>query len=369
MKIMVVNNTVIVEKEKGLFVYKETGKFFSDLRQNDNQVYIFQMSMKENGSIGFLADYNISNNEFNIVAIKRRKSRLLAYFKAFFKGFQTIRKVDFIFLFYPGHFCSVLAFICVILKKRFGFYIRGEQGITSTISKYLYNKAIAIFTVSPKFTEMVSLAGAKAMTFRPMIEFCEDDMIRDREYKNKNKYTILFVGRIEQDKGVFELVEAAHLLNQEHIRNFEIHLVGDGVDKKYLNETIKNYSLDDFFIFHGTITEKSALTEHYKNADIFVLPTYHEGFPRVLYEAMIFGVPIITTFVGGISRLMNDGTNSYRIEPKDSIGLSSSIKAFLLDYENRALIAKNATRTIIEYLSDKKDKPAVQLMKAINRLD
>jgi glycosyltransferase involved in cell wall biosynthesis len=197
------------------------------------------------------------------------------------------------------------------------------------------------------------------------MEFGEEDIIRNREYSSKGKYKILFVGRIESNKGVYELAEAVRLLKEKGIRNFEIHMVGDGVDMPSLKEIIKKHSLSDFFVFHGAVTDRTVLAEHYKNADIFVLPTHHEGFPRVLYEAMIFGVPIMTTFVGGISAVMSDGVNCYRLEPKDAVGLSSKIKAFLGDYEEKSVIARNATQTIVEYLSDKKDKPAIQLLKVI----
>ena len=367
MKIMVVNNTVMVERDKGFFIYKETGKFFSDLLRNGNQVYVFQMSMKpeQNKNVGFVADYEISNKDFNIVAIKRRKFRIWAYIKTVFKAFQTIRKVDFVYLFYPGHVCSALALMSLFLGKRFGFYIRGEQGIMSKTSKYLYRKATVIFTVSPKFTDIVKQTGAKAETIRPLMEFGEEDIIRNREYSNKGKYRILFVGRIESNKGVYELVEAVRLLKAKEIKNFEIHMVGDGIDMHSLKEIIKRYSLSDFFVFHGTVTERTILADHYKNADIFVLPTHHEGFPRVLYEAMIFSVPIMTTFVGGISEIMSDGVNCYRLEPKDANILSSKIMAFLSDYEKKSAIARNATQTIVEYLSDKKDQPAVQLLKVM----
>ncbi|MBN1365154.1 MAG: glycosyltransferase [Syntrophaceae bacterium] len=367
MKIMAVNNTVMVERDKGLFIYKETGKFFFDLQQNSNQVYVFQMSMKpaSNKNVGFVADYDISNKDFNIVAIKRRKFRLWAYIKTVFKGFQTIRKVDFVYLFYPGHVCSALALMSLFLGKRFGFYIRGEQGFMSKISKYLYRKATVIFTVSPKFTDIVKQAGANAVTIRPLIEFAEEDIIRNREYSSKGKYRILFVGRIESNKGIFELVEAVRLLKEKEIINFEVHMVGDGVDMQSLKEIIEKHTLSDFFVFHGTVTERTALADHYKNADIFVLPTHREGFPRVLYEAMIFGVPIMTTFVGGISGIMKDGVNCYRLEPKDAAGLSSKLMNFLSDYEKKSVIARNATQTIVEYLSDKKDKPAIQLLKVI----
>ena len=183
---------------------KKQESFFLTFKKTGNQVYVFQMRMKKDRDIGFLADYNILNKGFNIVTIKRRKSRFLAYAKTLIKAFLTIRKVDFVYLFYPGHYCSALALMSIILRKRFGFYIRGEQGITSKISQYLYRKSNVIFTVSPKFTNMVNQAGAKAVTFRPMMEFNENDIVLNREYYNKKKYRLLFVGRIERDKGVYE---------------------------------------------------------------------------------------------------------------------------------------------------------------------
>jgi glycosyltransferase involved in cell wall biosynthesis len=212
---------------------------------------------------------------------------------------------------------------------------------------------------------MIKQTGKKATTVRPMMEFGQEDIVKDREYFYREKYRILFVGRIEKDKGVYELVEAVRLLHEKNIFNFEIHMVGDGVDANSLKETIKRKSLTDYFLFHGTVINRETLADHYRCSDIFVLPTHHEGFPRVLYEAMIFGVPILTTFVGGISAIMRDHYNCYRLEPNNAEWLSYQIMAFISDYQKRSFVAKNATHTITEYLSSKKDKPSVQLLKSI----
>src|SRR5512137_1638153 len=96
MKIMAVNNTVFCEKDQGLFVYNETGKFFLDLQKNGNQVYVFQMSMKPKGNVGFLANFCISDKGFIVGAVTRRRSSLWAYLKIVIAGFQMIRKVDFV---------------------------------------------------------------------------------------------------------------------------------------------------------------------------------------------------------------------------------------------------------------------------------
>lgn len=363
---MVVNNTVFCEKDQGLFIYKETGKFFSDLKKKGNQVYVFQMSMKPEGNVGFLADYNILDKGFTVVEVKRRKSSLWAYMKTFVMGFKTIHKIDFVYLFYPGHVCSALALMSLICGKKFGLYIRGDQGIDSKISTYIYRKAALILTVSPQFNETIRRTGASAKTIRPMIDFSEKDIVRDREYKKKVKYRILFVGRIERDKGVFEIVKAVRLLIDLGIRNVDIHLVGDGVDAQSLMEIIEKESMSEFFVFCGMISDPAALAAQYRSADLFVLPTYYrEGFPRVLYEAMIFGVPILTAFAGGISGIMKDGENCFELKPKNAPDVAAHIKEFLDDYENKCSVARNATQTIIAYLDNNQDCHAVQLLKAI----
>src|SRR5690606_13888714 len=63
----------------------------------------------------------------------------------------------------------------------------------------------------------------------------------------------------------------------------------------------------------GNVDNKAELHAYYESADVFVLPTHHEGFPRVQYEAMIKSNVILTTFVGGIPGLMRDGYNALRL--------------------------------------------------------
>ena len=365
MRILVVNNTVMFEKGEGLYIYKETGKFFTDLLIAGNEVSVFQFRMMFRDN-DFLADFDISNKGLKIISIKRRKSKIWAYAKALLIGFFTVRKHDFIYLFYPGNICTILALFSIFWKKKFGLYVRGEQGILSFEKRYLYNKANVVFTISPKFTDIINNCGAKAYTIRPMMDYGENDIIRDRTYKTKEKYEILYVGRLEKEKGLYELIDAVHIVINSGTLNLVVNLVGDGDDANVLKRKVHNQNLNKYINFHGTITNRDTLSLFYRNADLFVLATHHEGFPRVLYEAMIFGVPIITTFVGAISYLMKDNYNCYNIKSKCTEDLVLKINEVLVYYENKAKVALNGTETIINYLSDKKNKHAVQLLESIN---
>ena len=365
MKIVIVNNNVFYQKDSGLYVYKETGKFFCELKELGAEVSVFQFRMRSNNS-DFLADFNLINKGLNIISIARSKRKFWPYIKAFILGFSTIKKSDYAYFFYPGHICTVFAVFCLITKTKYGFYIRGEKNIMSRISRFLYKKADTIMTISPKFTENILSLNSETKTIRPMMEIGERDIINDRQYLFKTNYQILYVGRIEEPKGLYDLIKASEMLVSNNIRNFSIHLVGDGPDLEIMKEIVSGKNLKSFFYFHGTITNFEKLKEFYTKSDIFILPTHHEGFPRVLYEAMIFGIPILTTFVGSISHLMKDNYNCYEIKPKNPQDIFQKLNTVLLDYKSKACVARNGTKTIIDYLSDKNESHAQKLYSKIN---
>lgn len=362
---MLVNNNVMFEKDQQLLVYKETGKFFVEVKDLGNKVNVFQLSMLQKKNDTF-ANYNINDKGLNIYNVKRR-NRYFAYIKAFFKAQSIIRRSNFIYIYYPGPICVFLAFCAILHRKKFGLYVRGEQGFDSSLSKILFKKAQFVNTISPKFTDLITSFGGKAFTIRPMIELGEKDIVEDRIYTCKENYNLLYVGRVVEDKGVFELVESVAALIEKH-KNLSIKLtmIGDGSDLNKLQAFAKELGIESNIDFKGTITDRIELSNHFLNADLFILPTHHEGFPRVLYEAMILGVPIVTTFVGTISYLMIDQVNCMEIKPKDVTNQIQILESILLDYNNKAKMAIKGTQTIKEYLADKKYSHAEQLHNLVN---
>ena len=95
-----------------------------------------------------------------------------------------------------------------------------------------------------------------------------------------------------------------------------LKIVGNGPFLSEAKLLCKELDIEDIISFEGVVCDDNIKRNYYLEADVYILPTYHEGFPRTLYEAMIFGTPIITTFVGGISVIMEDNINSLKIEAK-----------------------------------------------------
>ena len=124
---------------------------------------------------------------------------------------------------------------------------------------------------------------------------------------------------------------------------FKLHIVGNGDFFPQLSQMVVERCLGDHVSLDGPVYDNDKKADYYKNADLYVLPTYHEGFPRTLYEAMIFGAPVITTFVGGIPALMIDGKNCKRIEPRSVDSIVENLSYAMENYTEMGEMAKNAS--------------------------
>lgn len=134
---------------------------------------------------------------------------------------------------------------------------------------------------------------------------------------------ILFVGRIRQDKGVFDLLKAFQGVCREEAA--QLVLAGDGPASFEFSDRAKRLGLDSSIELLGFV-EPECLPELYRAADLFVLPSYAEGFPTVLAEAMHAGLPIVTTGIRGAADQLVDGENALFVEP----GHPEQIEAALL---------------------------------------
>lgn len=348
MNVLIVLNGGITKRENGLFILNGDGAFLLELAALGHKIEVFHFYFLYEGK-NSSAGFDLLNRSNIKVTSLEHKNKILSYIIAYSKLVNCILKNDFTYFFFPSSFCYA-GFLSKWLGKKFGLYVRGEEGIKSKIAKSLYNYSEFSFTVSPRFTDMIRSYGCNAETIRPMIGYTEDEIDFKRVYKKKEIYNLLFVSRVEEEKGIFELIEAIRRLINDGMKNFNLNIVGEGDAWEKVQQVCLKNGLQKIVKLHGKIVDEVALSYFYKEADIFIHPSYNEGFPRVLYEAMIFGVPIITTFVGAIDGVMIAGYNCYKIAPKDIESIYRCLKEILSNYPEKSVVAKNASSTIIDYL-------------------
>lgn len=361
-KLLILNNNAFFYDGNKMLVYKQTGQLFEALSQ-EFYLEAFHFKIKKD-DIDSLADFDLNSLPIKITSISVSPQKLVNYFLAYYKLFRRIIKSDIVYLFYPNSF-YLGAIFSFLLQKPYGIYIRGEKGINSKVSQFIFKKAKFVLTVSPKFSNEIRLFNQDVLTIKPMISYDIKEGLAKRDLVKK-EISVLFVGRIEYDKGVFELVDAFKLLIAESKTKLKLNLVGDGKSLHEVKRLIEVNNLEDSVNVLGPVYDKEKLKDIYLSNDIFILPTHHEGFPRVLYEAMIFKIPIITTFVGTISNLMKDGFNCLEIPVKNSNGIKEKLEALINDENLRVKLINNGTLTITEYIGENSETHSDLIIKLFN---
>lgn len=140
--------------------------------------------------------------------------------------------------------------------------------------------------------------------------------------KNHNDKNILFLGFITELKGCFDIPEIAKKVIEQN-NNVKFVLAGSG-EIESLQKILSEKGISQYFSFPGWV-KKEEKENLLKNADFFFLPSYTEAMPMSILEAMGYGLPIVTTNVGGIPQLVEEGKNGYMTEPGNIDGFVEAI--------------------------------------------
>lgn len=124
------------------------------------------------------------------------------------------------------------------------------------------------------------------------------------------KYDLVFCSRLEKNKGIFNLIEAVKIAKRQK-PDIKLLIIGSGPEKKKLELQITNYQLQNNVFFSGWLETTRDVALAYNSAKIFVNPSFNEGGPRVVLEAMACGLPVVTTKVGLMHDLIRDGENGF----------------------------------------------------------
>lgn len=153
----------------------------------------------------------------------------------------------------------------------------------------------------------------------------------------KEAFVFAFVGRLVEDKGVNELVEAFNRINEKN-QNTYLLLVGPKeTEQNPISEKTASI-IDNNSLIHAVGMQQD-VRPYLKAANAFVLPSYREGFGMVLIEAGSMGLPCITTNITGCNEIIISGENGVIVEPRNDEALYEEMKKWL---ENPDLVSKMA---------------------------
>jgi glycosyltransferase involved in cell wall biosynthesis len=189
-------------------------------------------------------------------------------------------------------------------------------------------------------------------TVRP--ELLEAGQQFQREYQTDGTVHGLFVGQLGRRKGVFVLLKSLAALKAEGVP-FDLKLVGTGEfvgDLREVEQASEELGLSDLASFAGLQAEDE-LYNSYRESDILLLPSFQEGMPAVIHEAGAFGLPVITTPVGAMPDVIEDGVSGVFVEPGDAEGLAQAIKRLVGDAQERERLGKSLSSKVSDFHPDR----------------
>lgn len=151
-----------------------------------------------------------------------------------------------------------------------------------------------------------------------------------------------FVGRLEHVKGCAQLIQAISQLADSH-SDYYFVIVGEGPERESLERQVRELDLEKQIYFCGFRDDVKYV---FQSLDLYVLPSLNEGVPLALLEAMLHGVPVVATRVGGVPEVIQDRVNGILVPPNDPGALIKNILESLSNQDETAVRVLEAKRTI-----------------------
>jgi len=232
------------------------------------------------------------------------------------------------------------------------------------LEKNILNRAKYLIAVSPYVKRAIApmTTGEISVIYNSLNEmFFSVD-------KNEVPNRILFVGGIEERKGLHVLIDAIAAIKQT-IPAIKLHIVGGIRKASYYNDLLNqivNLGLQDSIVFKNHLSN-SELMQEYSEAALFVLPSKEESLGVVLLEAMATGTPIVASNIGGIPDIIEDGQNGYLVNYGDSQAMASSIIKLLSDDKLRGEMGAKGKEMAKNYVPHKIAMEHLSLYKRVFR--
>lgn len=247
--------------------------------------------------------------------------------------------------------------LCKIFKKKDIIHLHGSEfkkwyEETTDKNKFNIRKLLrecdCMIVLGEEWERRIQLIEPRTNTkiLRNTVKIPEEDI-----KWNSKPFQILYLGVLIKRKGVKDLLNAINILYNDYgVKDIRVVIAGSGEEEEELKEITEKLGLQDCVFFNGWTTgnEKIKLI---KESQALVLPSYNEGMPIAILEAMSYGMPIIATQVGDIREQVLENENGYLISP-GSVELLANRITLLLDKDKFTAFSKKSKEIAIEKFSD-----------------
>jgi len=216
------------------------------------------------------------------------------------------------------------------------------KAFEQSISRFIISRSSQVIGVS-RAVESIgrSLGAADTIVVRNAVDV---EAFSPSETTDKS---IVYIGRLVRNNGVQDLLAATPQILEEH-PDATVHIVGSGPLEETVRTTIRSEGIGDSVQLHSYIED---ISDAYDMATVFCRPSYSEGLPLTMLEAMSSQVVPVVTDIAGVSEVVTDGETGALLEPGDIGQLEAHITELLSDPDYRETIAAAARDYVIDNLT------------------
>ncbi|UFH56352.1 glycosyltransferase family 4 protein [Spirosoma sp. KNUC1025] len=161
---------------------------------------------------------------------------------------------------------------------------------------------------------------------------------------------LLFLGAIGERKGIFDLLDALRQHRQFFTGRLVLRVGGNGETER-LQSYIRDNQLEELVQFEGWVSGEKK-HELLSTSDVYILPSYHEGLPISILEAMNYQLPILSTPVGGTAEAVHEGVNGFLVSPGDKEAMADRLMRFVSQPELASTMGLASSRIVRQYLPE-----------------
>lgn len=303
--------------------------------------------------------YNTKVNEFGHYSVYKIFTFLLIFIKLLIE-LLFYRPNLIYFQISPTGWAFIRDSIFVFIMKMFGvkilFHMRGKgikEAVANSILKEKYYKIVFKNTYVICLSELLTCDIEDIYFGRIYIVYNGIPIILNYKKRelNKNGINILFLSNLIIEKGILDFIDALKSLIDKGYNNISGTIVGNEADlsETDLIEILKQKQIGQNISFKGPKYGEDKFAE-YKNADIFVFPTYYkvETWGGVILEAMQYELPVISTREASIPIIVDDGKTGFLVEPKNPEQIADKIEYLINSPELRLRMGQEARKKFLD---------------------
>lgn len=214
-----------------------------------------------------------------------------------------------------------------------------------TLIRHMIAASDAVIVLSQQWKEFFekNFTPQKIFVLNNIVEYPKPARVLEKS----DKLSFLFLGRIGERKGIFDLLNTIKTHKEELKGKILLRIGGDGEIER-LQNFIKYNALEDLIQYDGWIGGQKKI-EILNESDVYILPSYNEGLPISILEAMSYKMPVITTSVGGIPEVVKDHKNGLLVEPGDQEGIYNAIKFFMNNKDTLTAFGEKSYEIVSDY--------------------